>query len=134
MQLLAGLTPDQLDRVARLLRPRLAVPDERLIAAGERGDAMYFISSGVVTVKGPGQAVGPPILLTRGDFFGEMALVLDQPRQADVIALCRTASCSCSKRRDFQGLVRSHRAIRTQIERAVADRARMNEARPESPQ
>ena len=131
--MLAGLTPDQLDRVARLLRPRLAVPDERLIAAGERGDAMYFIASGVVTVKGPGQAVGPPILLTRGDFFGEMALVLDQPRQADVIALSY-CQLLVLERRDFQGLVRSHRAIRTQIERAVADRVRMNEARPESPQ
>jgi CPA1 family monovalent cation:H+ antiporter len=131
VQLLAGLTPDQLDRVARLLRPRLAVPDERLIAAGDRGDAMYFIASGVVTVKGPGQSSGPPILLTRGDFFGEMALVLDQPRQADVIALSY-CQLLVLERRDFQGLVRSHRAIRTQIERAVADRARMNEARPES--
>jgi len=131
VQLLAGLTPDQLDRVARLLRPRLAVPDERLIAAGDRGDAMYFIASGVVTVKGPGQSSGQPILLTRGDFFGEMALVLDQPRQADVIALSY-CQLLVLERRDFQGLVRSHRAIRTQIERAVADRARMNEARPES--
>lgn len=133
VSLLAGLTPDQLDRVARLLRTRLAVPDERLIAVGERGDAMYFIASGVVLVKGPGQGVGPPILLTRGDFFGEMALVLDQPRQADVIALSY-CQLLVLERRDFQGLVRSHRAIRTQIERAVADRARMNEARPESPQ
>lgn len=132
VQLLAGLTPDQLDRVARLLRPRLAVPDERLIAAGDRGDAMYLIASGVVMVKGPGRTVGPPILLTRGDFFGEMALVLDQPRQADVIALSY-CQLLVLERRDFQGLVRSHRAIRTQIERAVADRARMNEARPESP-
>ncbi len=133
VQLLAGLTPDQLDRVARLLRPRLAVPEERLIAAGDRGDAMYFIASGVVAVKGPGQSSGPPILLTRGDFFGEMALVLDQPRQADVVALSY-CQLLVLERRDFQGLVRSHRAIRTQIERAVADRARMNEARPESPQ
>jgi len=132
VSLLAGLTPDQLDRVARLLRTRLAVPDERVIAVGERGDAMYFIASGVVSVKTPGQTAGPPILLTRGDFFGEMALVLDQPRQADVIALSY-CQLLVLERRDFQGLVRSHRAIRTQIERAVADRARMNEARPESP-
>ncbi|MFI5177688.1 MAG: cation:proton antiporter, partial [Vicinamibacterales bacterium] len=125
--LLAGLTPAQLDRVARLLRPRLAVPDERLISAGERGDSMYFIASGVVDVRAAGQT----ILLTRGDFFGEMALVLEQPRQADV-----TARSYCQllvlEGRDFQALVRGHRDIREQIDRAAADRARMNQARPES--
>ena len=83
-------------------------------------------------MKAPGQAAGQAILLTRGDFFGEMALVLDQPRQADVIALSY-CQLLVLERRDFQALVRSHRAIRTQIDRAVADRARMNEARPESP-
>jgi CPA1 family monovalent cation:H+ antiporter len=61
-----------------------------------------------------------------------MALVLDQPRQADV-----TARSYCTllvlERRDFQALVRAHKAIRTQIDRAVADRARMNDARPEHP-
>ena len=92
---------------------------------------MYFIASGVVTVKGPA-AVGPPILLTRGDFFGEMALVLDQPRQADVIALSY-CQLLVLERRDFQGLVRSHRAIRTQIERAVADRAPDERGAPGEP-
>lgn len=125
VSLLEGLTPDQLDRIARLLRPRLAVPDERLISTGERGDAMYFIASGVVDVRAAGQT----ILLTRGDFFGEMALVLDQPRGADV-----TARSYCQllvlERRDFQALVRTHKAIRVQIDRAVADRARMNDLRP----
>ena len=71
----AGLTAGQLDSVARLLQPRLAVPDERLISTGDRGDAMYFISSGVVEVN----AAGGTFLLTRGDFFGEMAL---DPRSA----------------------------------------------------
>ena len=125
--LLGGLTPAQLDRVARLLRSRLAVPDERLISEGERGDSMYFIASGVVDVRAAGQT----ILLTRGDFFGEMALVLDQPRQADV-----TARSYCQllvlEARDFQALIRGHRDIREQIDRAVADRTRMNEARPEN--
>ena len=73
-----AFTPQQLDQLAHLLRPRVAMPDERLIAAGERGDQMYFISSGVVQATAGGQR----FLLTRGDCFGEMALVLDVPRQA----------------------------------------------------
>ncbi len=67
------LDREHLDAARRLLRPQFAVPDQRLISTGDSGDAMYFISSGVVEVDAKGQQ----ILLTRGDFFGEMALVLE---------------------------------------------------------
>jgi CPA1 family monovalent cation:H+ antiporter len=108
--------------VARLLRPRFAVPDERLIRVGDEGDAMYFISSGVVDVE----AAGRHILLTTGDFFGEMALVSNRPRGADVTArtYCQLLAL---ERRDFQALVRSNKAIREQITRAAAERLEMNE-------
>ena len=132
--LFAHLDAPHLNAVARLLRPRFAVPGERLIRAGESGDAMYFISSGVVDVR----AAGNRVPLTSGDFFGEMALVFDQRRQADV-----TARSYCQllvlARRDFKALIRSSRAIRHQIDRAAADRSRMNEGEdhpisvPESP-
>jgi CPA1 family monovalent cation:H+ antiporter len=119
--LFADLDHAHLDALARHLRPRFAVPDERLISTGDPGDSMYFISSGVVEVDAAGQR----ILLTRGDFFGEMALVLNQPRQADV-----TARSYCQllvlQRQDFQSLLRSSRAIRAQIDQAVAERAKMN--------
>jgi CPA1 family monovalent cation:H+ antiporter len=121
--LFAGLTAGQLDSVARLLQPRIAVPDERLISTGDRGDAMYFISSGVVEVN----AAGGTFLLTRGDFFGEMALILDQPRQADVTArsYCQLLALAS---KDFQALLRSSREIRAQIDKAAAERARLNAA------
>jgi CPA1 family monovalent cation:H+ antiporter len=44
---------------------------------------MYFISSGAVEVN----AVSHKVRLGRGDFFGEMALLSGQPRQADVFTL-----------------------------------------------
>jgi monovalent cation:H+ antiporter, CPA1 family len=53
--------------IARLLRPRLAVPDEVIVRRGERGDAMYFISSGAVEVRITPQ----PVQLGSGDFFGD---------------------------------------------------------------
>jgi CPA1 family monovalent cation:H+ antiporter len=120
--LFAGLTKPQLDAVAHLLRPRFAVPDERLITRGDRGDSMYFISSGVVEV----QAGSRQIPLTRGDFFGEMALVLDQPRQADV-----TARSYCLllvlQGDDFQALLRGHKDIQAIIDREADVRRKMNE-------
>lgn len=118
----AALADTDAAAVARLLRPRFAVPDERLIRAGDVGDAMYFISSGIVDVE----AAGRHILLTTGDFFGEMALVSHQPRGADV-----TARMYCQllvlERRDFQALVRGNKAIREDITKAAAERREMNE-------
>jgi CPA1 family monovalent cation:H+ antiporter len=121
--LLAALDHEQLDAVARLLRPRFAIPGERLIAVGEPGDAMYFISSGVVEVLAGGQR----FLLTQGDFFGEMALVHDQARQADVNALsyCQLLVLA---RPDLEALRRNSRVIGERIDKAAREREQMNRA------
>jgi CPA1 family monovalent cation:H+ antiporter len=124
--LFAALDREHLDRVARLLKPRLAIPGERLISVGEPGDAMYFISSGVVEVLARGQR----FLLTQGEFFGEMALVRDQARQADVNALsyCQLLVLDA---RDFEALSRSSRGIRDRIDRAASERDSINKERAE---
>jgi CPA1 family monovalent cation:H+ antiporter len=81
--LFADLAPERQAAIARLLKPRLALPGERIVAKGERGDAMYFIASGAV-----GVAVGAgEVRLGSGDFFGEIALLAGRPRTADVTAL-----------------------------------------------
>jgi monovalent cation:H+ antiporter, CPA1 family len=81
--LFADLAPERQAAIARLLRPRLALPGERIVAKGERGDAMYFVASGAV-----GVAVGAgEVRLGSGDFFGEIALLAGRPRNADVTAL-----------------------------------------------
>jgi monovalent cation:H+ antiporter, CPA1 family len=81
--LFAGLAAQRQAAIARLLKPRLVLPGERIVAKGERGDAMYFIASGAVAV-----AVGEAdVRLGSGDFFGEIALVSGRPRTADVTAL-----------------------------------------------
>ncbi len=54
-----------------LFRPKSALPGERVIRKGDRGDGMYFLSSGAVEVQLPGE----PIRLEPGAFFGEMALL-----------------------------------------------------------
>jgi hypothetical protein len=54
LDLLAALDPAQLDLIAKLLRPRFTVPNERIIRAGARGDAVYFIC----LWRGRGQTAG----------------------------------------------------------------------------
>lgn len=118
----AALTGKQLDAVSRLLRPQFAVPGERLIAAGDPGNAMYFISSGAVDVSRNDRL----IQLSRGDFFGEMALVLNQRRQANVTAVgyCQLLVL---QRHDFRALLKSSPAIRERIDLAVDARVKMNQ-------
>jgi CPA1 family monovalent cation:H+ antiporter len=126
--LFADLDRRHLDAVARLLRPRFAIPGERLISAGETGDAMYFISTGVVEVL----AAGHRFLLTQGDFFGEMALLHDQARQADVEALSYCQLLVLAKR-DFNVLLRTSRHIRTLIDRADRERDSINRGTEQGP-
>ncbi|HYC01777.1 MAG TPA: cyclic nucleotide-binding domain-containing protein, partial [Azospirillaceae bacterium] len=127
VSLFQGLPADRLAQLARLAKPRLAVPGELLVRRGERGDAMYFISSGAVAVRVPG--LEQPIRLGTGDFFGEMALVLDQPRNADVEALgyCRLLVL---ERRDFRRLYTGDLALRSEIDAAVAARKMVPAAEP----
>ncbi|MDY0882102.1 cation:proton antiporter [Dongia soli] len=103
--------------IAHLLHPRLVIPDEVIVRAGERGDAMYFIASGAVTVKLPGRSVE----LGSGDFFGELALLRGQPRNADVVALgfCKLLVLSA---RDLQPLLARDRQLRERIESVAAER------------
>lgn len=112
--LFTRLNQTELGELAALLTPQITVPDEKIIVAGEKGDRMYFIAAGAVDVD----IRKPPIELGPGDFFGEMALILDQPRNADVIA---RAYCSLLvlRRADFERYVRTHPSIQTEIE-AVA--------------
>jgi monovalent cation:H+ antiporter, CPA1 family len=119
----ADLTEHQLSAVADLLKPRFAVPGERLIHRGDRGDSMYFICSGSVEVHAARQT----IRLGRGDFVGEMALLLAQPRQADVTAISYCLLLVLQDE-DFQSLLKGSKEIRGRIDTAAAARKKMNEA------
>ena len=120
--LFGELETHQIDEIAHLLWPRIAMPEERLISEGERGDCIYFISSGVVEAVAAGQS----FRLKQGDFFGEMALVLHVPRQATVTALTYCQLLVLGGR-DLRALLRQNPTIKRQIDETASARARMNE-------
>jgi len=69
--------------LARQMRPFFTAPGDRIISRGEHGTEAFFISSGAVEVS-TGNSV---LRLGRGDVIGEMALLFDQRRQADVTVI-----------------------------------------------
>jgi voltage-gated potassium channel len=68
--------------VAQLLRPRDYPAGAVVVRRGERGDCMYFVASGEVEIRVMPEA----IRLGAGDFFGELALLTGDPRNATVVA------------------------------------------------
>jgi voltage-gated potassium channel len=79
---LQGLGAPRIAEVAQLLRPRECAAGEIIVRRGQPGDCMYFIASGEVTIDLKPQ----PRFMAAGDFFGEMALLTGEPRNATVVA------------------------------------------------
>jgi monovalent cation:H+ antiporter, CPA1 family len=113
----SGLKPAEIQALARLFQPRLLVPDEVVIRKGDHGTEMFLISSGAVEVVLPGRRTR----LGSGEFFGELALLDDRPRQADVVALayCRVLVLGAA---DFRRFLREFPEAKTEIERVATIR------------
>jgi glutaminase len=88
--LMDGLGGADVSSLDAAMAQRHYATGERIIRAGDPGDALFILLSGSVEVRLPGTAgkPGPRIeVFTAGMTFGEMALVDGAPRSADVIAL-----------------------------------------------
>ena len=98
------------------------MPNERIVRAGGRGDAVFFIASGAVEVRLPTRRVR----LGSGEFFGEMALLTRRRRQADVIALsyCRLLVL---RKPDFDRFIAANPDARVVINRVAQARLAMNQ-------
>lgn len=115
--LFQGLSEDRIRAISDLLKSELVIPGEVVCRKGETGHAMYFVSSGAIAV----QVEPDPVMLGSGDFFGEIALLKDAPRNADVVA--RTFSdLLILERRDFQKLLDANPELQATIEKVAEER------------
>ena len=81
--LFADLTTPQLERIAHMFEEEVFPADARVLRQGLSGSAFYVILDGEAEVVIDGQQRAT---LARGDFFGEVSILLGQPPTADVIA------------------------------------------------
>ncbi len=113
--LFSELTAGELRIVDNLLHERDFVKDEIVFDEGEEGQAIYFILKGKVLICRQGRPVDGAIAeLSAGQFFGELALLDDAPRMAQVRA---AGDCVMAVffREDFIGLLHTHARIASKI-------------------
>ena len=101
--LFEGLSADSLRAISKLLKPRLALPDQRVLTKGRHGEEMCFVASGAVAVHLPDNTM---IELGSGEFFGELGLLGEQQIAPDVTSLgyCKLLMLSS---RDFHACWRA---------------------------
>jgi CPA2 family monovalent cation:H+ antiporter-2 len=119
--LFAKVGEDSQEELLLLFRPKSALPGERVMRKGDRGDGMYFLSSGAVEVQLP----GVPIRLEPGAFFGEMALLSGGRRTADVVAV-DFCQFFVLERRDFNMFTAKHPTLREAVSQMARERTEMN--------
>jgi voltage-gated potassium channel len=76
----AALGPSAIADVTHMLRTMDLPPRTMIIRKGQQGDCMYFLAAGEVEVDLPGKKV----TLGEGAFFGEMALLGNSLRSANI--------------------------------------------------
>jgi CRP-like cAMP-binding protein len=122
--LFGDLSRRHLKRVASLAKTRRFASGTAIVRAGDAGTAFYVILDGSARVVTPKRRSRR---LRAGESFGEMALLDDAPRSADVVAEGEVLTMTIS-RSAFGKLLRSEPAIAQALLRTLAARVRAAEA------
>ncbi len=119
--LFAGFTDEQLEVVPKVALPREFHPGDTIVAEGATGArSLWLILEGEVEVLVAGQVhrtMGP------GDHFGELALLTDARRSADVVARTDTMALELS-RRHLEGLIGANPQVAMDMLAELATRLR----------
>jgi CRP-like cAMP-binding protein len=128
----SSLSDAHVARLARLTTLRLCRKDENVFDEDEHGDFFFVILDGRVKISLMGipdrftRGYGREVVLSilgPGDFFGEMALVDDEPRSATAVAL-EDSELLCLHRADFQSALTDFRGVTTALLRSLTSRLR----------
>jgi putative ABC transport system ATP-binding protein len=113
IDLFKTLTPRQLSDVAEEMTKRHYAAGEIIIREGEPGEVFMLVSEGEVEVI---RAEHEVARLGPGDFFGEVALISGEPRNATVVAVTEVDTYVLGKT-DFQTAIATSQSFRDQLYR-----------------
>ena len=90
MELLNTLTSAEKTKICDCLRPVRYKEGDNIITEGEKGHVFYFIEEGTAYAsKNIGGTAARVFDYKEGDYFGELALLKDEPRAASIVAEVR---------------------------------------------
>ena len=113
--LFAGLTHRQLGKLLVKLFEKEYQPGETIFRQGEPGKALFIVLSGRILIVRTGQGAEEELAtLSQGAYFGELALIDDQPRSGSARA-AETSSLLILYKSDFDDLIEGHRAIAIKV-------------------
>lgn len=118
--LFADLSGPQLQAVSHRFEEAFFPANERVLRQGLTGSGFYVILDGEASVVVDGQERAT---LTRGDFFGEMSILLGEPPVADIVAL-RPLRCLVLAGPDLEEFLVNHPRVMFRMLQAQARRLR----------
>jgi putative ABC transport system ATP-binding protein len=113
IDLFKALTPRQLTDVAEHMTKRHFAAGETIIREGDRGEEFFLISDGEVEVIRADHEIAR---MRPGDFFGEVALISGEPRNATVVAEGEVDAYVLG-RADFETALATSQSFRDQLYR-----------------
>jgi small-conductance mechanosensitive channel/CRP-like cAMP-binding protein len=129
MDLFSSLTDAERGQLARKLSTCAYVPDEIVFRIGEPADSLYLLAQGQVEIVGE-NASGRQhqlAMLHAPAYFGEMGLLLGQPRAATVVA-AGDALCYRLDKDGFDAILRARPALAEMLAQVLAERQAANDA------
>ena len=130
VEILSGLTDEQLARVASICRVVTYRDQDHIVHEGDPSDDMYVIHQGSVEIvlsktRDTAEALsaaGPQaiVALGQGQVFGEMALIDRGPRSATVRCTTDDAQLYQIRRDDFERLCEQDTGIGYKVMRNIA--------------
>jgi len=107
IEILKPLNQFELARLSEMLESTLLDAGEEIIRQGDPGDKFYIVEDGTCAafISGPNGEVKVKDYVKRGEYFGEIALLSDEPRKATVRATGDGCAVVSVSKEDFTNVL-----------------------------
>lgn len=120
LALFADLASAELETIAHTMEERYFAEGERILRQGFSGSGFYIVLEGEAAAQVNGTEVNR---LGRGDFFGEISVLLGEPPSADIVAL-RPLRCAVLAAPQVESFVLTHPKVAFRMLQAEARKLR----------